>query len=168
MITSMVMMPEPLANAIESLSRERKYDELIYMTPDGDRFDQKMANQLSLKENILIICGHYKGIDDRIREHYVTREISVGDLFEEIRHVYPGKSVHLKFFTCQLRGGEPQPLDVAELRWLDQDDLMTRLRQFLAGRADGTDDAVDLRLPGIRDDYNSHPLLPNGRLGSIR
>jgi len=75
----MVMMPEPLANAIESLSRERKYDELIYMTPDGDRFDQKMANQLSLKENILIICGHYKGIDDRIREHYVTREISVGD-----------------------------------------------------------------------------------------
>jgi len=75
----MVMMPEPLANAIETLSKERKYDEIIYMTPDGDRLNQRTANQLSLKENLLIICGHYKGIDQRIRERYVTKEISIGD-----------------------------------------------------------------------------------------
>jgi tRNA (guanine37-N1)-methyltransferase len=75
----MVMMCEPLANAIEHLSKEKKYDEIIYMTPDGKLFDQKMANQLSLKENLLIICGHYKGIDERIRQHYITKEISIGD-----------------------------------------------------------------------------------------
>jgi len=75
----MVMMPEPLANAIESLSKERKYDEIIYMTPDGDRLNQRIANSLSLKENLLILCGHYKGIDQRIREQYVTKEISIGD-----------------------------------------------------------------------------------------
>jgi len=75
----MVMMCEPLANAIESLSKERKYDEIIFMTPDGERFNQSIANQLSLKENMIIICGHYKGIDERIREHFVTREISIGD-----------------------------------------------------------------------------------------
>jgi tRNA (guanine37-N1)-methyltransferase len=75
----MVMMPEPLANAIEFLSKETAYDEIIYMTPDGNLFDQPTANQLSLKKNILIICGHYKGIDDRIRQKYITREISIGD-----------------------------------------------------------------------------------------
>ena len=75
----MVMMPEPLANAIEALSKERKYDEIIYMTPDGDRLNQGIANQLSLKENLLVICGHYKGIDQRIREQFVTKEISIGD-----------------------------------------------------------------------------------------
>lgn len=75
----MVMMPEPLANAIEELQQETKYDEIIFMTPDGELFNQKVANQLSLKENLLIICGHYKGIDDRIRKKYVTREISIGD-----------------------------------------------------------------------------------------
>src|SRR4030088_1926678 len=67
----MVMMPEPLANAIESLSEETAYNEIIYMTPDGDIFNQQTANQLSLKKNILIICGHYKGIDDRIRQKYI-------------------------------------------------------------------------------------------------
>lgn len=75
----MVMMCEPLANAIEELSAERKYDEIIYLTPDGQTFDQKMANTLSLKENLLMICGHYKGIDERIRQHFVTKEISIGD-----------------------------------------------------------------------------------------
>ena len=75
----MVMMPEPLANAIESLSKDRKFDEIIFMTPDGDRLNQRIANGLSLKENLLIICGHYKGIDQRIREQFVTREISIGD-----------------------------------------------------------------------------------------
>ncbi len=75
----MVMMPEPLANAIESLSGITPYDEIIFMTPDGEKFQQKMANQLSLKNNFLIICGHYKGIDERIRQQYVTREISIGD-----------------------------------------------------------------------------------------
>jgi tRNA (guanine37-N1)-methyltransferase len=75
----MVMMPEPLATAIEALSKDQPYDEIIYMTPDGERLNQKIANGLSLKENVLIICGHYKGIDQRIREAYVTREISIGD-----------------------------------------------------------------------------------------
>jgi tRNA (guanine37-N1)-methyltransferase len=75
----MVMMCEPLANAIESLSKERKYDEVIYLTPDGETFNQKMANKLSLSQNLLMICGHYKGIDERIREHFVTKEISIGD-----------------------------------------------------------------------------------------
>lgn len=75
----MVMMPEPLAILLEKLQAERKYDEIIYMTPDGPLFDQKTANKLSLKENIIIICGHYKGIDERIREHYVTMELSIGD-----------------------------------------------------------------------------------------
>src|SRR6476660_6023230 len=75
----MVMMCEPLANAIESLSKNIKYDEIIYLTPDGELFNQKTANQLSLKENLLMICGHYKGIDQRIRDHFVTKEISIGD-----------------------------------------------------------------------------------------
>ena len=75
----MVMMCEPLANAIDELSRIEKYDEIIYLTPDGERLDQGIANQLSLKNHLLLICGHYKGIDERIREQYVTREISIGD-----------------------------------------------------------------------------------------
>jgi tRNA (guanine37-N1)-methyltransferase len=75
----MVMMAEPLAIAIELLQKDRKYDEIIYMTPDGPLFDQKTANTLSLKQNLMIICGHYKGIDERIREHFITREISIGD-----------------------------------------------------------------------------------------
>ena len=75
----MVMMCEPLTNAIEELSKERKYDEIIFLTPDGKTFNQKTANNLSLKENLLLICGHYKGIDQRIREHFVTEEISIGD-----------------------------------------------------------------------------------------
>jgi len=75
----MVMMCEPLANAIDELSKNQTYDEIIYMTPDGKAFNQGIANQLSLKNNLLIICGHYKGIDERIRENYVTMEISIGD-----------------------------------------------------------------------------------------
>ncbi len=75
----MVMMCEPIVSAIEELNKEKKYDEVIYLTPDGKVFDQSTANQLSLKENLLIICGHYKGIDERVREHFVTKEISVGD-----------------------------------------------------------------------------------------
>lgn len=75
----MVLMCEPLSDAIESLQRERIYDEIIYLTPDGKNFTQQTANTLSLKENIILICGHYKGIDQRIRELYVTLEISIGD-----------------------------------------------------------------------------------------
>ena len=75
----MVMMPEPLAILLDKLKAERTYDEIIYMTPDGEQFRQGMANYLSLKENMIIICGHYKGIDERIREHYITKEISIGD-----------------------------------------------------------------------------------------
>ncbi|MCG9900399.1 MAG: tRNA (guanosine(37)-N1)-methyltransferase TrmD [Hydrotalea sp.] len=75
----MVMMCEPLANAIDELQAEQPFDEIIYMTPDGQRFEQRTANQLSLKGRLLIICGHYKGMDERIREKYVTMEISIGD-----------------------------------------------------------------------------------------
>jgi tRNA (guanine37-N1)-methyltransferase len=75
----MVMMCEPLANAIESLCAQRTYDEIIYLTPDGEPLRQKRVNQLSLKNNLLMICGHYKGIDQRIRDKYVTLEISIGD-----------------------------------------------------------------------------------------
>ena len=75
----MVMMPEPLAILIDKLKEERTYDEVIYMTPDGKVFDQKAANTLSMKQNVIILCGHYKGIDDRVRQLYVTSEISIGD-----------------------------------------------------------------------------------------
>ena len=75
----MVLRPEPLFACIESLQAKRTYDAIIYTTPDGRRFDQKSANSLSLLENILIICGHYKGIDQRVRDHFVTHEISIGD-----------------------------------------------------------------------------------------
>ena len=75
----MVIMCEPLANAIDELQQEGMFDEIIFVTPDGKRFEQKDANSLSLKNRILIICGHYKGIDQRIRELYVTQEISIGD-----------------------------------------------------------------------------------------
>lgn len=75
----MVMMCEPLAKAIEELNEKHKFDEIIYLTPDGQVFDQHMANTLSMKNSLLFICGHYKGIDERIREHFITREISIGD-----------------------------------------------------------------------------------------
>lgn len=75
----MVMMIEPLVNCIRSLQANRTYDEIIYMTPDGERFEQRTANQLSMAQNLLIICGHYKGIDERVRTHFVTKEISIGD-----------------------------------------------------------------------------------------
>ncbi|MCQ2158046.1 MAG: tRNA (guanosine(37)-N1)-methyltransferase TrmD [Bacteroidales bacterium] len=75
----MVLMIEPVYKMIEELKSERDYDEIIYMSPDGERLEQGISNELSLKENIIILCGHYKGIDHRIREHLITREISVGD-----------------------------------------------------------------------------------------
>lgn len=75
----MVMMIEPLVNAIESLQKNTSYDEVIFLTPDGETFNQKTANTLSLKNNLLLICGHYKGIDQRVRDHFVTKEISIGD-----------------------------------------------------------------------------------------
>lgn len=75
----MVMMIEPLVNAIESLQKVTTYDEVIFLTPDGKTLNQKMANSLSLKNNLLMICGHYKGIDQRFRDHFVTSEISIGD-----------------------------------------------------------------------------------------
>ena len=75
----MVMMIEPVYKALEKLKNEREYDEIIYTSPDGEKFSQKMANQLSLKNNIIILAGHYKGVDQRIRDYLVTKEISVGD-----------------------------------------------------------------------------------------
>ncbi|MGI4727238.1 MAG: tRNA (guanosine(37)-N1)-methyltransferase TrmD [Janthinobacterium lividum] len=77
--SGMVMMIEPFAKCIRHLQEERMYDEVIFMTPDGETLNQSIANQLSAKKNILILCGHYKGIDQRIRDTFVTREISVGD-----------------------------------------------------------------------------------------
>lgn len=75
----MVMMIEPIDKCITGLKEQRDYDEIIYMTPDGTTLNQKMANTLSLKENIIILCGHYKGVDQRVREHFITKEISIGD-----------------------------------------------------------------------------------------
>ena len=75
----MVLSIEPLFNCIEKLKKNRDYDEVIFMCPDGDLLNQKMANQHSLQNNLIIICGHYKGIDQRVREHLVTKEISIGD-----------------------------------------------------------------------------------------
>ena len=75
----MVMMVEPIDKCISTLKAQRHYDEVIYMTPDGDTLKQGMANHLSLKENIIILCGHYKGVDQRVRDHFITREISIGD-----------------------------------------------------------------------------------------
>ena len=75
----MVMMAEPLVACIEKMQESRHFDEIIYLTPDGQRLNQGLTNQLSLKQNLLLICGHYKGIDERVREHFVTLEISIGD-----------------------------------------------------------------------------------------
>ena len=75
----MVMMIEPLVNAIESLQKNTEYDEVIFLTPDGETFNQQTANKLSLKTNLLLICGHYKGVDQRLRDHFITKEISIGD-----------------------------------------------------------------------------------------
>lgn len=75
----MVMLIEPIDACIAKLKSERDYEEVIYMSPDGERFTQKMANRLSLKQNLIILCGHYKGVDQRVRDHFITQEISIGD-----------------------------------------------------------------------------------------
>ncbi|MGX1025305.1 tRNA (guanosine(37)-N1)-methyltransferase TrmD [Psychroflexus sp. MBR-150] len=75
----MVLMPEPIDKCISKLKAERTYDEIIYLTPDGKTLNQKMANSLSLKQNLILLCGHYKGIDQRVREMHITKEISIGD-----------------------------------------------------------------------------------------
>jgi tRNA (guanine37-N1)-methyltransferase len=75
----MVMMIEPIDRCITELKANRVYDEVIYMSPDGEQFSQSIANELSLKQNLIILCGHYKGVDERVREHFITREISIGD-----------------------------------------------------------------------------------------
>lgn len=75
----MVMMIEPIHRCIDSLKAQRSYDEVIYMSPDGETLNQSMANQLSLKSNLILLCGHYKGVDERVREHLITREVSIGD-----------------------------------------------------------------------------------------
>lgn len=75
----MVLMIEPVANCIRALQKDRSYDEIIYVTPDGEPFSQRIANRFSLLQNLIILCGHYKGVDERVREHFITREISIGD-----------------------------------------------------------------------------------------
>jgi tRNA (guanine37-N1)-methyltransferase len=74
----MVMMIEPIDRCISQLKTERTYDDIIYLSPDGELFDQPMANQLSMKQNLILLCGHYKGVDERVRQHFVTKEISIG------------------------------------------------------------------------------------------
>ena len=78
-VAGMVMKIQPIEECIEKLKAERNYDEIIFTTPDGEQFDQPMANELSLKGNLMILCGHFKGIDYRIREHFITKEVSIGD-----------------------------------------------------------------------------------------
>ena len=116
----MVMKIEPVVNAIESLQKERTYDEVIYTSPDGERFSQGMANDLSLRENLLILCGHYKGIDHRIREHFITREISVGD------YVLTGGELPATLMTDAIVRLLPGVLGDAESALSDtfQDDLL--------------------------------------------
>jgi len=75
----MVMMIEPIDKCISKLKSERNYDEIIYMTPDGETLKQRMANHLSINENMIILCGHYKGVDQRVRDHFITKEVSIGD-----------------------------------------------------------------------------------------
>ena len=75
----MVMKPEPVFDCVESLKSQRDYDEIIFMTPDGRRYNQPLANRLSLHQNLILLCGHYKGLDERVREHLITMEISIGD-----------------------------------------------------------------------------------------
>jgi tRNA (guanine37-N1)-methyltransferase len=75
----MVMMIEPIDRCLEDLKSKRQYDDIIYMSPDGERLTQSLANELSLKKNLILLCGHYKGVDERVRQHLITREISIGD-----------------------------------------------------------------------------------------
>ncbi len=77
--SGMVMMIEPFVNCLEQLQKETRYDEVIFLTPDGETLTQNIANELSIKQNLVLLCGHYKGIDQRIRDHFVTKEISIGD-----------------------------------------------------------------------------------------
>ena len=77
--SGMVLMIEPIDNCISSLKKNRKYDEIIYLTPDGEKLNQRISNEFSNKKNIIILCGHYKGVDHRVRDHLITREISIGD-----------------------------------------------------------------------------------------
>jgi len=117
----MVMMCEPLSLCIEHLQAQRKYDDVIYMTPDGATLNQKMLNTFSLKENLLIICGHYKGIDERIRELYVTKEISVGD------YVLSGGELAAAIFTDAIGRLLPGVLNDETSALTDsfQDDLLS-------------------------------------------
>lgn len=77
--SGMVLMIEPIDNCISSLKKNRKYDDVIYLTPDGEKLNQRMSNEFSNKKNIIILCGHYKGVDHRVRDHLITREVSIGD-----------------------------------------------------------------------------------------
>jgi tRNA (guanine37-N1)-methyltransferase len=86
----MVMQCEPLVSCIEALQKERNYDVVLYMTPDGKRYNQGDANHLSMIGNMIIICGHYKGIDQRVRDHWVTHEFSIGDITDSIIRLLPG------------------------------------------------------------------------------
>ena len=139
----MVMQCEPIDRCITELKSQRDYDEVIFTSPDGEQFNQHVANELSLKENLIILCGHYKGIDHRIREHLITREISIGDyvltggelaaavMADAIVRVVPGVGTHLHA-SCRLSG-------------------MARARRA-AQRQRGNDKAM-----GVRPGYGTNP-----------
>lgn len=131
----MVMMIEPVFNCITHLTSQRKYDEIIYTSPDGMRFSQAVANELSMKENIIILAGHYKGIDQRIRDHLITREISIGD------YVLTGGELPAAVITDAIVRLLPGAISDAESALSDsfQDDLLappqyTRPEEFRGWR----------------------------------
>ena len=137
----MVMMCEPLAIAIEKLSEIEAYDEVIFFTPDGSRFNQKMANQLSLKNRLLFICGHYKGIDERIRQRYVTREISIGD------YVLSGGELAAAVVTDAIGRLIPGVLNDETSALLDsfQDDLLAPPGLLVSLKHEMARDAIKIR-----------------------
>ena len=92
----MVLQIEPIDRLITHLTSERHYDEIIFTAPDGERFDQKAANELSLKENIIILCGHYKGVDQRVRDHLITREYSIGDFAEKAFQLFDSEHAQVE------------------------------------------------------------------------
>ena len=107
----MVMKIEPIDRCITSLKEQRHYDDVIFVTPDGEQFTQKMANTFSLAENLIILCGHYKGIDYRIREHFVTKEITIGD------YVLTGGELPAAIIPMPLSGLSRVLLVTSSLRW---------------------------------------------------
>ena len=113
----MVLMIEPIDKCISALKAERDYDEVIFLTPDGDTLQQKMANQLSLAKNLIILCGHFKGVDQRVRDHFITKEISIGDYVLSGGEL--GAAVALSLVSSLMKP-QPLPIRFKTICWLHQ------------------------------------------------